>query len=88
MVSIKDIPHEWELKNDSNQNINTVADLERILINDITNKVFYYNNENKIKIIYRCLSKDWWVISMNDDTENKIFDDIHSALNNSIKRME
>jgi len=88
MVSIKDIPHEWELKNDSNENINTVSDLERILINDITNKVFYYNNENKIKIIYRCLSKDWWVISMNDDTKNKIFDDIHSALNDSIKRME
>jgi len=89
MNSIKDIPNEWELKNDSNKDINTVADLEHILINDITNKVFYYNNENKIKIkiIYRCLSKDWWVISINKDTENKIFDNIHNALNNSIKQM-
>lgn len=88
MDSIKDIPHEWKLKNDMNQNINTATDLENILINDVTNKVFYSNGENEIKIIYRCLSKDWWVVSMNDNTQNKIFDDINSALHNAIKQMK
>lgn len=42
----------------------------------------------KLKLYTDVLSKDWWVISMNDATENKIFDNIHSELNDSIKRMK
>lgn len=86
MDPVKEIPHKWKLHCEVNTNINTVKDLKNILIDDVVNKVFYYNN--KIKIIYRCLSKDWMVISMNNEKENENFDNITNALNHARKRME